>query len=234
VKLLIDDAAERRRRSFNIRVNWLIIKTILDIYKTFDRLVISSEDNTSFLFDFAAEGDLYNFDSDDSSIIDRKYNYIDEIIQSYRHATHLTDAAWYGKIRLLTGFKYTEDDWVDEKSIDYLEVEQLSDEEQDQLYKDIIADPLNMQEQEYVGGDIPYEILTLESLTRLCIADVFNNKQKNSEFMVTIPEFVRVYKTKERAEFFNNKGMLKYFRYGRKFETLIRNLSWTGNHIKDL
>lgn len=219
VKQYIDDKDERDRLSGNIRVNWLIIRTILEVMGNYDDF-IAFPTNTQWLFDCAEEGNLYEFTSPDADITNRAWNIVDDIIKGFVEKSGIKDTVWYGERRLQTGLKYDKTGWAGEDSIDKVDFLAYTAEECKEAYKWLCNNPLDLIKTEYSEK--------MHSLKNLIVFIIRKMAKEEEELFDTfMPMINAIHQPRNTDKLMNRAGLPPYVRYGRELERVIKQLNWS-------
>lgn len=220
VKQYVDDEDERTRISTNIRINYLIIQTILEIINQFEDFT-SVPNQTDWLFECAKEGDLYKFTDD--------WHIVDMVLQNFVERTDISENVWYGKKRLNTGFRYNKPDWDSSLSIDF--IEDLSTGTNKQLieaYNVIKNDPLDLSSQEEIRSTVNKESLyTLENLL-IFVARAIKEEELGL-LNKTFPTDIVLRQPRNSGDYLNKNGMPPFVLYGSALATVIKHLFWANS-----
>jgi len=220
IKQYIDDEEERNKISTNIKINYLIIKTILDLsglYKDF--ISVPYDSKTNWLFESAAEGNLYAYTDE--------WEIIDMVIQNFVDRTGISENVWYGKRRLKTGLKYNQPDWDSSLSIDNIDdISSGTEQQQKEQYTLIKNDPLDLISQTELQIDVSKRSLyTLESLLTFVARNI---KEEEKDLLKNVfPSDIELHQPKNSGGNLTNKGKLRYLLYGNELATVIKHLFWT-------
>lgn len=220
IKQYIDDVGERNRIGSNIKVNYLIIQTILEIIDQFEDFT-SVPYETDWLFEIAKEGNLYKLTDD--------WHIVDMVIQNFVDRTGISENVWYGKRRLKTGLRYNKPDWDSSLSIDFIDdLTSGTERQQVESYNLIVNDPLDLKSQDEVKDSIKsYSLYTLENLL-IFVARVIKEEEKDLVNNV-FPADIVLRQPRNSGEHLNKKGMPPYILYGNELVTIIKHLFWVNS-----
>lgn len=219
IKQYIDDKDERTRISTNIRINYLIIQTILEIINQFDDFTsVPFDSKTDWIFECAKEGNLYKLTDD--------WHIVDLVIQNFSERTDISENVWYGKKRLNTGFRYNKPDWDSSLSIDFIEdISTGTDKQLIEAYNVINNDPLDLKSQGIiVSKDSLY---TLENLL-IFVARAIKEEELGL-LNKTFPTDIVLRQPRNSGEYLNKNGMPPFVLYGSALATVIKHLFWANS-----
>lgn len=219
VKQYIDNANERTRISTNIRINYLIIQTILDSIDQFEDFT-SVPNQTDWLFECAKEGNLYKFTDD--------WHIVDMVIQNFVERTDISENVWYGKKRLKTGFRYNKPNWDNTLSIDFIEdLATGTDNQLIESYNLIKNDPLDLASQEEICDTVnKISLYTLENLLIFVARAI--KKEEMGLLKNTFPSDIKLRQPRNSNDFLQ-AGMPPKLLYGNALATVIKHLFWANS-----
>lgn len=219
VKQYIDNANERTRISTNIRINYLIIQTILEICNQFEDFISVPFDNLDLLFKSAKEGSLYEY------AVDYDWHTIDEIIQNFVGRTEINENVWYGKTRLKTGLKYDKSGWDNSLSIDFIDdIANGTEKQQTEAYNLMKTDPLDLKSQGIIVSK--ESLYTLENLL-IFVARAIKEEEQGL-LNNTFPSDIKLRQPRNSNDFLQ-AGMPPKLLYGNTLATVIKHLFWANS-----
>jgi hypothetical protein len=221
VKQYLDDKTEREKRSTNIKINYLIIQTILEITDLFEDFTSPVPHDTGWLFKCARQGDLYQY-------ID-SWKMVDDVIQNLVERTGILENVWYGKRRIKTGLKFEQPNWDKTNSIDYIDLYDPNIKNEDSLYKDIMEDPLDLRTYFDFKEDKNFDYVELvHTLKQIFIFIARNIKEEEKDIFSNIfPSDIKLSQPRNSGKYLDSRGMPRYIIYGSELAEAMRRLFWS-------
>lgn len=217
VQKYIDDADERNRISTNIKINYLIIKTILEVSSLYDDFVSVPYKGLNFFFEGTEEGNLYKYTNN--------WQTIDTVIQNFADRTGISENVWYGEKRLRTGLRFNKPDWDSSLSIDF--IDNISDgtkQRQREQFNLIKNDPLDLISQDELKVE-KQSLYTLNNLITFVARDI---KEQEKDLLKNVfPSNITLPQPRDSSTYVNKKGLPPYLLYGNELATVIKHLFWS-------